>query len=206
MYNNINENILYLKAKFIFNNELKIFTHLTLKERILLYKMAKAIPSNAIVVEIGSYIGSSSCFIAKGLKGDGKLICIDTWGNHYMKYDARDTDADVRDTYKEFVVNTRAYRTKIIEIRKWSTEAIQDIKNITKQIDFLFIDGDHNYEAVKKDWDLYKNLLKYGSFVAFHDTEWADGVQRVIKEDVSNKAELFKKLPNLEIYKIKYNF
>lgn len=37
------------------------------------------------------------------------------------------------------------------------------------QIDFLFIDGDHNYGAVKRDWLLYGTYVRDGGIVAFHD-------------------------------------
>jgi len=67
----------------------------------------------------------------------------------------------------------------------------------------LFIDGDHNYLGVKKDWIMYSPLLVDGSIVIFHDTGWAEGVKRVIHEDVLNVSTLIKKLPNLEAYKIK---
>ncbi|MCX6327723.1 MAG: class I SAM-dependent methyltransferase [Bacteroidia bacterium] len=192
-----------LYMKLMFNNELLIFTHLTFNEKYTLYRHSKQLPKNSICAEIGSYLGSSSCFITKGLSKAGKLICIDTWGNQNMKYDEKDTDTEERDTYSEFIVNTKKYRNKIIEIRKWSTEAVEDVKKLTNKINFLFIDGDHNYEGVKKDWDLYCPLLQKGSIIAFHDTGWAEGVQKVISEDVLQVAELIKRLPNLEIYRMR---
>jgi cephalosporin hydroxylase len=36
--------------------------------------------------------------------------------------------------------------------------------------DFAFIDGDHSYEGVKRDFELYKHLVKPGGIIAFHDT------------------------------------
>jgi predicted O-methyltransferase YrrM len=36
-------------------------------------------------------------------------------------------------------------------------------------IDFLFIDGDHTYEGVKRDWEMYSPLVRPGGLVAFHD-------------------------------------
>jgi hypothetical protein len=34
---------------------------------------------------------------------------------------------------------------------------------------FLFIDGDHTYEGVKKDFEMYSPLIRKGGFIAFHD-------------------------------------
>jgi len=38
-----------------------------------------------------------------------------------------------------------------------------------KKIDFLFIDGDHTYQGVKGDYDLYEQFLNENSIVGFHD-------------------------------------
>jgi predicted O-methyltransferase YrrM len=36
-------------------------------------------------------------------------------------------------------------------------------------IDFLFIDGDHTFEGVKSDFEMYSPLVRAGGFVVFHD-------------------------------------
>ncbi len=38
-----------------------------------------------------------------------------------------------------------------------------------KKLDYLFIDGDHTYEGVKNDFELYSPLVKDGALIAFHD-------------------------------------
>lgn len=38
-----------------------------------------------------------------------------------------------------------------------------------KQVDFLFIDGDHRYEAILNDYNNYSPLVRKGGIVAFHD-------------------------------------
>lgn len=37
------------------------------------------------------------------------------------------------------------------------------------KLDYLFIDGDHSYEGVKKDFEMYSPLVRSGGMVAFHD-------------------------------------
>ena len=120
-----------------------------------------------------------------------------------MKYDDDDIDADERDTYAEFRRNTARYRGQIIELRKWSYDCIPDVVSIGKAVDFLLIDGDHSYEGVKRDWENFSGLLNTDAFVAFHDTGWAEGVQRVVREDVAPKADLEIDLPNLQIFRLR---
>jgi cephalosporin hydroxylase len=38
-----------------------------------------------------------------------------------------------------------------------------------REIDLLFIDGDHSYSGVKADYDAYHHLVKSGGLIAFHD-------------------------------------
>lgn len=42
----------------------------------------------------------------------------------------------------------------------------QDIK-----IDYLHIDGDHSYEGVKKDFELYSTLMSENGIITIHDTD-----------------------------------
>ena len=48
---------------------------------------------------------------------------------------------------------------------------MQKIKAILKdnKVDFLFIDGDHSHEGVKKDFEMYSPLVRKGGIIAFHD-------------------------------------
>jgi radical SAM superfamily enzyme YgiQ (UPF0313 family)/predicted O-methyltransferase YrrM len=178
---------------FYFRNGLlqadKIFTHLTLQEKRKLFELAQSI-KNGYGMEIGSFVGASSCFIAAGLNKDSKLICIDTWENDAMS-------EGMRGTFKEFCENTEKYNNKIIRIKGFSHEAVEGVKKITNKVDFLFIDGDHSYDGCKKDWDLYSSMVKKGGVVVFHDCGWADGVIKVINDDVKPLMSKYDQFPNM---------
>jgi predicted O-methyltransferase YrrM len=56
-----------------------------------------------------------------------------------------------------------------------------------RTVDFLLIDGDHSYEGVRADWEMYRALLSPHGVVAFHDIvpgaeERVGGVPRFWKE------------------------
>ncbi len=44
------------------------------------------------------------------------------------------------------------------------------VKNWQQPFDFIFIDGDHTYDAVKQDFDQWFPLLSQGGIIAFHDS------------------------------------
>jgi hypothetical protein len=54
----------------------------------------------------------------------------------------------------------------------------QDIK-----IDVLFIDGDHSYEGVKTDFDLYSKILSDNGIIIMHDTDPTYEETLIVSED-----------------------
>lgn len=101
------------------------------------------------------------------------------------------------DTWEEFQKNTESFSQFIIPIRGLSVDVVGKVIAETQSLDLLFVDGDHSYPAVKADWETYKGLLKSKSIVVFHDSGWAEGVKRVIKEDVEPLVAEYEALPNM---------
>lgn len=54
----------------------------------------------------------------------------------------------------------------------------QDIK-----IDLLFIDGDHSYDGVKKDFELYSQILSDNGVIIIHDTDSNYEETLIVSED-----------------------
>jgi len=50
-------------------------------------------------------------------------------------------------------------------------ETRHQVEEILKngKIEFLFIDGDHSYEGVKQDFEMYSPLVRSGGIIGFHD-------------------------------------
>lgn len=186
------------KHKRFINNDKRLFfadnikTHLTSQEKRELYSLSHRFHKKCVAVEIGSYIGSSSCFITAGfIDKESVLYCVDTWNNDAM------TEGNI-DTFSDFKKNTVEFQDYIKMIKGLSYNVVTEVESLTGgEVDFLFIDGDHSYNGVKKDWDFYSPFLKKGAIVAFHDVGWAEGVQKVIKDDVIEKVSDYKMLPNL---------
>ncbi|MDH3235087.1 MAG: class I SAM-dependent methyltransferase [Alphaproteobacteria bacterium] len=168
---------------------MSIYSHLTNEERVALYNLADGAQA---IVEIGSYLGASACCFGAALKkqGSGRVYCIDTWTNDGML-------EGHRDTFAAFKTNVAPFEAYVTSVRGYSTQVVSAIREYTNQVDVLFIDGDHSYEGVKADWDAYKAFLRDGSKIVFHDWGWAEGVQRVIDEDVKRTIKNADHLPNL---------
>lgn len=103
------------------------------------------------ILEIGTAYGGTLFLFTRVVSDNAVIISIDlpsgSFGGGYSK--ARIP------LYKEFALNNQ----QIHLIRKDShkEETLEEIKDILNgnELDFLFIDGDHTYEGVKRDFKLY---------------------------------------------------
>ncbi|MBP6892495.1 class I SAM-dependent methyltransferase [Candidatus Babeliales bacterium] len=103
-------------------------------------------------IEIGSFYGLSTRHIASLLPEHGKLYAIDTWEYH-------------KGMYEQFLSNIilTGLTSKVIPIKKRSDQAINDVLAYTPSFDLIFVDGDHETEAVLNDLEFYYPLLsKHG--------------------------------------------
>ena len=62
-------------------------------------------------------------------------------------------------------------------------------------LDFLLIDGDHTYEGVKSDFEMYSSIVRKGGLIAIHDivanTQTRDCSVNKFWEEVKSKYETF---------------
>jgi len=167
----------------------RIHTHLTRCERLMLYRLGLNQPTEAVMVEIGSYLGASSCFLAAAaLEIHGaRLHCVDTWENEGMSEGSRDT-------WQDFQYNTREYQYVIEPHRGRSLDVA---RTFTHRIDLIFIDGDHSYEGCHGDIVNWLPFVKDGGCVILHDLGWAEGVQKVVNEELRPLTRKEGRLPNL---------
>jgi len=126
-------------------------------------------------VEIGVATGNYSRIIDKA--GYKEFYLIDAW-IAYKDQRGKLTDQAICDKWMDDVKKEFAHR-KVI--RNLSTEAVKMFKD--NYFDFIYIDADHSYEAVKNDLDLWLPKCKIGGVFAGHDYGLAGtGVKKAVDE------------------------
>lgn len=85
------------------------------------------------------------------------------------------------DYHKIALESLGAYKNKIVWIHKRSQD-ITDEEIPPESLDFVYIDGDHLYEPVKKDIELYWPRVKPGGLFAGHDYPGEQGVYQAVNE------------------------
>lgn len=91
------------------------------------------------------------------------------------------------------------YAHNITWVKKFSSDAAREIPN---ELDFVYVDGNHSYDAVKQDIELYYPKLRRGGVIGGHDmfnsvTNEHDGVVRAFTEfSAKNNLRLCIDLPD----------
>jgi len=116
-------------------------------------------------MEIGTDQGGTFAIWSK-LSENGKRISVDL---PHGPYGVNTYNVNERDFYLKSLGNnvTTIHGSSHDENIKENVKSILD----GDLLDFLFIDGDHTYEGVKKDYHMYKEFVKDGGWIGFHDTK-----------------------------------
>jgi predicted O-methyltransferase YrrM len=141
--------------------------------------VAKAEPG-AIFVEIGCWKGKSAAFMAVEIINSGKAIKFFTV-DHFKGSPNHGDNPDVAAGRLEAIAraNLKPVARGVEIISASSVEAAAQFEDGT--VDFLFIDGTHDYDNVKADLLAWKPKLKPGAMVAGDDANWR-GVKEAARE------------------------
>ncbi len=144
----------------------------------LLFDLARTADPSGVIVEIGSWKGKSTICLAKGSEAGPKLkvYAIDPHvGSEEHQVGGRKVW-----TFDEFQANIRkaGVEASVVPLVKPSTEAAKDF---TQPVSLVFIDGAHDYDSVKSDFEAWFPKVIPGGMVAFHDTNNCAGPRRLVR-------------------------
>lgn len=115
--------------------------------------------TNALIVEIGSFMGISTKVMALS-SPSSQVIAIDP----YLTVHPSSGLSDPETVFQGFKEATKGLNIRLIR------DLSQNVgQTWNRPIDFLHVDGDHHYEFVKKDIDLFVPHVKPGGCIFFHD-------------------------------------
>jgi len=127
------------------------------REAETLYVLARRAASLGDIVEIGSYRGRSTAFLARAIADSGastRILAIDP----HLEGTETDFRANVAAPIAKSVVDVRV---------AYSHDVAPDVPG---PLGVLWIDGDHSYDGVREDFEDWFPKLATGGWIAFHDT------------------------------------
>jgi len=157
-----------------------------------IYRMAvKRFPSDSHFVEIGTWKGKSSCFMAVEIINSGKTInfdCVDSWSHPEISLNSLEISTDTGSAYDVFLNNISPVRNLINVIKENSWEAANKYND--ECLDFVFLDARHDYLSVRRDLQSWFPKVKKGGIMAGHDYYIHMGVFPAVHEYFQNKQNV----------------
>lgn len=140
------------------------------------------VPKNGVGCEIGVWKGEGSAKLLEAAQ-PFKMFLIDPWipipEDHIEKYTSacwRDYDYETHTKFylhvlKQFAIQRKEKRVEVIRAKSEDAVTLFD----DEFFDWVFVDGDHSYEAVLNDLQLYSKKLKVGGFLMgddYYGSDW----------------------------------
>lgn len=124
-------------------------------ERHLLYDLARTGPGEGVIVEIGSWKGLSTIYLAAGSKRAGRerITAVDLFDFSMPEFQSNVIRAGVADWIDPVVGASATVASE------WDGRPIR----------LLFIDGDHAYDHVRRDFEAWGRWVVPGGTIVFHD-------------------------------------
>ena len=151
-------------------------------------------PLDAHFVEVGTWQGSSAAYMAVEIINSGKNIkfdCIDIWGRYSIDgLNTKNPELLPDDTVEQlFLQNIKPVKHIVNPIKSESVAAASKYKD--ESLNFVFIDANHVYEAVKDDLNAWYKKVGHGGFLAGHDYYNDPGVKQAVDEFFIDKSLYF---------------
>ena len=137
------------------------------------------------MIEIGSYAGESTEIFAQHFQ---YVIAIDPYNENYDPNDVTCSYAPLSDVLKSYEERMSKY-DNVSLLQATSDDAV---KLVTLKADFVYIDGLHTYDQVKKDIENYLPLINKNGFIGGHDYHPVyQGVMDAIVETIGYPHKTF---------------
>jgi hypothetical protein len=136
-------------------------------------------------VEVGVCLAHTTEAFAKGIKNLKKLYAVDNYPT-FVDWDGSDWNQDRQDLMKKAAQDKMlAHKDKVEFLHVSSEEFVKTIED--ESLDFIFIDGDHSFEAALKDFQNYYPKVKKGGIFGGHDIQ-LDSVRNALTYFLKEKS------------------
>lgn len=141
-------------------------------EALALYRLARGLPHEAKIFEIGSYLGASTIALGHGiLDSNGALYCLDCWhdyqGQGFYSQGIAPSGVTDFDILQRFLRNTAFLGTQLRVLKGTTAQFEQLLPD--RFFDLVFIDAAHDYAAVTFDIKLAFQVIRPGGILCGHD-------------------------------------
>ena len=130
-------------------------------------------------IEIGTCRAESTAYFLEKCPNIDLLTTIDPYKG-YQDWNGEITQETVDRFMEVAKKNLKKYGKRVKMLREESGNAASNFKN--ESVDFIFVDGDHSYDATLADCEAYYPLLKKGGLFCGHDYQTIESVKRSVDD------------------------
>jgi predicted O-methyltransferase YrrM len=134
--------------------------------------LAQQASNHDLIIEVGSFLGRSTR--ALGDHAKGKVIAIDTWTGPVGANEREELPSffgQFQDNLFDLIVTEKVIPYKSTDVLAF------------REVNFVFIDADHQYAGVKKDIEYWLPRVAKGGIISGHDYSYPD-VRRAVNESL----------------------
>lgn len=108
------------------------------------------------ICEIGTGDGGTTLLLSRVVRSAETVIGIDVY---------------VKNRPQLSLLHRPGQQLVLLNRSSYKPRTVRRVEGILKgrKLDVLFIDGDHRYEGVKRDFLMYRHLVRENGFILFHD-------------------------------------
>ncbi|MEM7199463.1 MAG: class I SAM-dependent methyltransferase [Planctomycetota bacterium] len=151
---------------------------LTAREGRWLHDAARQVPAGGTIVEIGSFLGRSTICLARGAQAGAtptpRIVAVDP----HLGSPKHAHLLQCEETYAAFLANLERAGVRDVVTPRHQT-SVAAAAEFDAPIDLLFIDGAHELDLVRADFEHWFPKVRVGGRVAFHDSWHMLGPHRV---------------------------
>jgi predicted O-methyltransferase YrrM len=163
-------------------------------ELLAMYTLAYNCCVDGDYVELGSWKGLTTCYLATAckLRGRGRVFAVDTFEGtreHATRYKSIAAEGGTTLPAFEMSIRRAGVGAVVTPCPGMTTKVVAEHRH--RKIAFLLIDADHSYEGVKADFDNWFPMVTMGGIVVFHDYTMRDGaVGEFVDREVAGRPDV----------------
>ena len=144
------------------------------KYRELLFRMVRKYRPKT-VIELGTSLGVTTCYLNAGLDPDANLYSLEG-------------DPVILDFAVE---NVLPKSRQLITVLGNFDQTLPALLAEIPKVDFVYLDGNHTYEATKRYFNMLVPYLSENAILVFDDIYWSDGMKKAWVEIVNDTRSQF---------------
>lgn len=162
-------------------------------------RITEKLPQDAVIVEIGCFLGRSTVLMAgvRKIIGNGVVHVVDPFDGSgdafsvpFYKLITNKIDQPILDEFREHIQN--AGLEDYVIVHKGTAESV--VNQWTEPIDMLILDGDQSPKGARSAYELWQPFLKPGGYICLHNSgdkiylPGHDGHRRIFLEEIKEPA------------------